>query len=226
MNTMARAGTALTAALLTCLAVLVPGAPRARADTEPILFVHGYGGNGGRWSTMIDRFEADGWPADRLFTIDYDSTRSNVAIAADIRARVDAIRSATGAAKVTIVAMSMGSLNSRHYLKFLGGTTAVSTWISLAGPNHGTTATRFCPQDRPTCQEMRIGSPFLTELNSGDETPGDVAYGTLWSDCDTVVNPDSSVSLAGAVNTYAGCLSHAAFLTDASVYAKVRDFVS
>ncbi|QYC40225.1 Extracellular esterase EstB precursor [Nonomuraea coxensis DSM 45129] len=226
MNAMARAGTALTAALLTCLAVLIPGTPPARADTEPILFVHGYGGNGGRWSTMIDRFEADGWPADRLFTIDYDSTKSNADIAADIRARVDAVRSATGAAKVTIVAMSMGSLNSRHYLKFLGGTAAVSTWVSLAGPNHGTTATRFCPQDRPTCQEMRAGSPFLTALNSGDETPGDVAYGTFWSDCDTVVNPDSSVSLTGAVNTYAGCLSHAAFLTDASVYEKVRGFVS
>jgi triacylglycerol lipase len=37
-------------------------------------------------------------------------------------------------------------------------------------------------------------------LNSRDETPGAVRYGTLWSPCDEIINPDTSVILSGATN--------------------------
>jgi triacylglycerol lipase len=206
------------------------GAPAASAadDPDPILFVHGFGGNGDRWATMVDRFEADGWAADRLFAMSYDSSESNADIALDVRDAVDDIRAATGAAEVDIVAMSMGSLNSRHYMKFLGGAAVVDDYVSLAGPNHGTTAANLlCLGGRnATCNEMKPGSAFLTALNSGDETPGDADYATFWSACDTVINPDASVSLAGATNTEVGCIGHAAFLTDTAVYEQVRDTVA
>lgn len=202
--------------------------PAAASDHDPVLFVHGFGGNGDRWATMVDRFEADGWAADRLFTISYDSSKSNAEIALDVRDAVDDIRASTGAAEVDIVAMSMGGLNTRHYMKFLGGSAVVDDYVSLAGPNHGTTmASLLCLGGRnATCNEMKPGSAFLTTLNSGDETPGEATYGTFWSPCDNIVNPDSSVSLAGATNTRVGCISHAAFLTDPGVYALVRDFVA
>ena len=48
---------------------------------------------------------------------------------------------------------------------------------------------------------MRPGSTFLTRPNAGDETPGTPNYGTWWSPCDEVINPDSSVALSGATNT-------------------------
>ena len=72
---------------------------------------------------------------------------------------------------------------------------------------------------------MRIGSTFLKELNEGDETPGTVNYGTWWSPCDEIINPDSSVALTGATNTKTACLSHTALTTDETVYKGVREFI-
>ncbi len=225
---LAAAAGAVVVAATTGLGTATAPPAAAAVDHDPILFVHGFGGNGDRWATMVDRFEADGWSPDRLFTISYDSTKSNADIALDVRDAVDDIRATTGAAGVDIVAMSMGGLNTRHYMKFLGGAAVVDDYVSLAGPNHGTTtASLLClGGGNATCNEMKPGSAFLAELNSGDETPGEATYGTFWSPCDSMVNPDSSVALAGATNTRVGCISHADFLTDPDVYGLVRDFVA
>jgi triacylglycerol lipase len=96
--------------------------------------------------------------------------------------------------------------------------------VSLGGPNHGTDTANSCFD--VSCTEMRTGSSFLTALNSGDEAPGSPRYATWWSPCDTVINPDSSVSLSGAVNTRTACLSHMGLLTDATVYAQTRDMIN
>ena len=66
---------------------------------------------------------------------------------------------------------------------------------------------------------------LFAELNAGDETPGAVSYGTWWSPCDEIINPDSSVALSGATNTKTACISHTALMSDATVYGQVREFV-
>jgi triacylglycerol lipase len=73
---------------------------------------------------------------------------------------------------------------------------------------------------------MIPGSSFLNSLNAVDETPGAVTYGTFWSSCDEVINPDTSTVLSGAVNVNVGCLGHTALRTDASVFTQVRNFVA
>src|SRR2546425_12893845 len=88
---------------------------------------------------MIPLFKADGWESNRLFAYTFSSTKSNASIAQDVKARVDQIRAATGAAKVDIITHSMGGLSSRYYLKNLGGQANIDDWASLGGPNHGTT---------------------------------------------------------------------------------------
>ena len=50
-------------------------------------------------------------------------------------------------------------------------------------------------------------------------------YGTWWSPCDEVINPDSSVALSGATNTQTACMSHSSLHENATVYAQVREFV-
>ena len=99
----------------------------------------------------------------------------------------------------------------------------VDDWVSLGGPNHGTETANFCFST--SCVEMRVGSKFLGELNATDETPGAVNYGTWWSPCDEIINPDSSVALSGATNTKTACISHTALTTDETVYEQVREFV-
>jgi triacylglycerol lipase len=194
------------------------------SHVDPILFVHGYTSDASAWNTMISRFQADGWESNRLFAYTFSSSKSNASIAQDVKARVDQIRTATGAAKVDIVTHSMGGLSSRYYLKNLGGQANVDDWVSLGGPNHGTTWAYGCFFFSP-CNQMIPGSSFLNQLNSGDETPGAVNYGTWWSPCDELINPDTSVILSGASNTQTSCMGHSALRTDATVYSQVREFV-
>ncbi|MEV0601046.1 triacylglycerol lipase [Streptomyces sp. NPDC050315] len=223
--------TALMAVLAGCLLALHAPAPAGAAGgsgftaaSHPILFVHGWSGSGANWDTMAGRFRADGWPAAYLDQWSYDSRQSNVTTAQQLATEVDRLLAATGASRVDVVTHSMGGLSSRYYAKNLGGAAKIDAWVSLGGPNHGTDSADACADT--SCGEMRIGSDFLTALNAGDETPGSPRYATWWSPCDTVINPDSSVSLAGAANTRTACLSHNALLTDATVYAQARDTVN
>jgi triacylglycerol lipase len=171
---------------------------------------------------MISRFQADGYPASRLFSWSYNTSQSNATTAQQISTKVDEILASTGAAKVDLISHSMGGLSTRYYTKNLGGDAKVDDFVSLGGPNHGTDTANFCFST--ACTEMRQGSAFLNALNSGDETPGAPHYGTFWSPCDEVINPDSSVPLSGATNTQTACLSHSSLHEDAAVYAQVRDF--
>jgi len=219
-------------AAIAAIAVLVPAATASAAKPgggggtithNPILFVHGWSESSTIWNTMISRFQGDGWISAELNNWSYNTSQSNVTTASAISTKVDQILANTGATKVDIITHSMGGLSSRYYVKNLGGDLKVDDWVSLGGPNHGTDTANFCFSS--ACTEMRVGSSFLTALNSGDETPGVVAYGTWWSPCDSIINPDSSVALSGATNTQTACLSHSDLYNDATVYGQVRNFV-
>jgi len=211
--------------LMLAFVVLAPSGKQTEAShVDPILFVHGYTSNASAWDTMRARFQADGWEANRLFAYTFSSTQSNATIAQAVRTRVNEILAATGAAKVDIVTHSMGGLSSRYYIKNLGGQSTVDDWVSLGGPNHGTTWAYGCFFFSP-CNQMIPGSSFLNGLNSGDETPGAVNYGTWWSPCDELINPDTSTILSGATNSQTSCMSHSTLRTDTTVYGQVREFV-
>jgi triacylglycerol lipase len=206
------------------VAVLAAALPSTAAAHEPILFVHGWNSNSSTWTTMVNRFAADGWTAAELNNWSYNTSQSNATTAGQIQTKVDQILAATGAAKVDLISHSMGGLSTRYYVKNLGGGAKVDEWVSLGGPNHGTDTANYCFST--ACSEMRIGSTFLNNLNAGDETPGTtVNWLTWWSPCDEVINPDSSVALSGATNRQTACLSHSALHEDATVYAQVRDAV-
>ncbi|MEU8773423.1 alpha/beta fold hydrolase [Streptomyces sp. NPDC048606] len=210
------------------LALVQGAAPVAPAHAaplpDPIVFVHGWNSDGSTWNTMADRFRRDGWPAERLRQWSYPTNQSNATTASRLADVVDHVRADTGAAKVDLVTHSMGGLSSRHYLKELGGDLKVDAWVSLAGPNHGTDAAYLC--GGAACAEMRPVSSFLAALNSGDETPGSPRYATWRSPWDSIVKPEESVALAGALNTRASCVQHTSFPTDAAVYREVRDHVA
>lgn len=215
---------ALTSAFAICLAGAAIS-PATSLAKDPILFVHGWSSSASTWNTMVSRFEEDGWAASELRAYSYNTSQSNKTTAETaVKSEVEALKKATGATKVDIVAHSMGSLNSRWYVKFVaGGEANVDEWVSLGGPNHGTETAFFCFST--ACTEMRPGSKFLGELNAGDETPGAVNYRTWWSPCDSIINPDSSVALSGATNTETACVAHTALHTDETIYNQVREFV-
>lgn len=129
-------------------------------------------------------------------------------------------------AVLAALGVGLAGLSSRYYLKNLGGTGVVDDWVSLGGPNHGTSTAYLCYLFSAGCRDMIPGSGFLNNLNAGDETPGAVSYGTFWSSCDEVINPDSSTLLSGATNVGVGCLGQSELRTNASVFTQVRNFVA
>jgi triacylglycerol lipase len=212
--------------VLAALSGAAPEGASAQAAQDPIVFVHGWNSSSSAWNTMIDRFVAAGVPRNRMLAVTYNSNQSNGTIANQVRDAVASLRASTGAARVDIVTHSMGGLSSRYYLKNLGGTAVVDEWVSLGGPNHGTNFAYACYPFSAGCRDMIPGSSFLDALNATDETPGSVRYGTFWSSCDEVINPDDSVLLSGATNTGVGCLGHSDLRTDAGVFNQVHSFTT
>jgi triacylglycerol lipase len=220
--------TAVIAAVTACSSDTLTGPePRAIVLTEtrnPILFVHGWNSSGAAWFTMIDRFKADGYGDQELFNWTYYSAQSNKITAQQLSAKVDSILGVTGASKVDIVTHSMGALSTRYYIKNLSGGSKVDDFVSLGGPNHGTNTAFFCAQT--ACVEMRPNSSFLNALNKKDETPGRIiSYGTWWSACDEVINPQRSTILNGATNTQTACIRHSDLHEDVTVYGLVKAWV-
>src|SRR5215203_3421125 len=138
-------------AFVTAIALCITGtalAPAASMAQDPILFVHGYTESASVWNTMIGRFEKDGYAKSSLSAYSYNTSQSNKTDAAEVKSRVETLLKNTGATKVDIVAHSMGSLNSRWYIKFLGGEAKVDDWVSLAAPTTAPNSPTSAPAPR------------------------------------------------------------------------------
>lgn len=89
-----------------------------------------------------------------------------------VGAAVDAALAAHPDAEVALVAHSIGGTSTRHYLKNLGGSDKVDTYVAFGTAQYGSPGA--CGQ--PVGAEVCPGTDFMTALNSGDDTPGDTAY--------------------------------------------------
>src|SRR3954447_24920556 len=111
-------------AILCAIALCITGtalAPAGASAQDPILFVHGYVESASLWKTMISRFEKDGYSKSFLSAYSYNTSQSNKVDAELVKTEVEKLLKPTGASKVDIIPHSMGSLNPRRYIKFLGG---------------------------------------------------------------------------------------------------------
>lgn len=217
--------TSLLCGLVLALSAALHAAPASADSHTPVIFVHGFMGKGGQWDDMRSSLVDSGYPEDRLHVFSYDWARSNTTIAGQLADSVNDVRGQHGADRVHLVTHSMGGLSSRYYIKNLGGTETVDQWISIGGPNNGTNIANMCPSLITPCEEMRHGSGFLNDLNSGDPTPGPVGYTTLRSPCDIVISPVDSTSLPGANNIQTGCVEHISMMWNGGVIDHVRGIV-
>lgn len=172
---------------------------------QPIVFVHGNGDSASIWQTTVWRFEANGWPRDRLHAIDlpYPLARDDDAKAqpgrtstgehmAFLKTEVEKVMKATGAGQVVLVANSRGGYAVRNYIQNGGGDKTVSHAVLGGVPNHGVWAVKGFRE----ANEFAGTGPFLTALNApknatGDEVSGPVKWLTLRSDNnDKFAQPD------------------------------------
>lgn len=189
------------------------GMGSALAQSEPIVFVHGYSGVKSNWDTMISRFTASGYPSSKLYRFGYNSlVYSNKTSASQLNSFVDSVRSSNANARVSIIAHSNGGLVSRWFRVKLGGTAKMRRFVTLGTPHKGTSWAYGCVS--PACFEMRYSSSFL------DSLAGQGCDRSLWSATDGIVIPASSAQCGTSIQT--ANVGHISLLSDTSVYNQVR----
>lgn len=174
---------------------------------RPVILVHGtFGDRTHLWEPISYRLSQAGYC---VFSLDYgDRGTGPIEDSAKQLSRFTArVLEATGARKVSMIGHSQGGLMPRYYIKYLGGARYVDDLIGLAPSHHGTTilnaplfgdgAFTGCR----ACEQQTAGSPFLTRLNAGDETPGAVDYTNVVTQYDEVVVPFTSGYLEGGRDT-------------------------
>jgi triacylglycerol lipase len=217
----ARGALAVLAALLACASTasaspyVAPGiSPPGANDWDcrpsaarpyPVVLVHGtFADMTVSWNLISPALKVSGYC---VFALDYGrrGTGPIEDSARELDAFVDRVLGATGAARVSLVGHSQGGMMPRHYIKFLGGTAEVDDLIGLSPSNHGTNNPGALLAEGAlacvSCGQQRTGSAFLTALNAGDETPGDVSYTVVQTRYDEVVTPYTSAFLAAGPNT-------------------------
>ena len=188
----------LGAILLLTLVTSAPAQP-----VPPVIFVHGNGDTAGLWITTFWRFEANGYPKDRLFALDLrnptarsvdanpQAGRSSTTDVRDqLAAEVARVRALTGADKVVLVAQSRGGNTVRNYIKNGGGAAVTSLAVLCGAVNHGVLVS-----DKVLLgSEFNGASDFMRDLNS---PPGEVVAGVRFvtirsSQDDKFAQPDGA----------------------------------
>lgn len=199
--------------------------PDASTPRPPVLVVHGINGSSADFDPLEQRMIAAGWEESRMFAIDFadPSWGCNVDNAAQIDARVDAILAQTGEPAIHIVAHSMGSLSSRHFVKNLAGSAKVTTVVTLGGMNHGLASP--CSPDFPgkpcVWTELCETGAFIADLNAAPAAPSGISWASICGTADTTV-PNASSPIDGAENIQVEGIDHMGLLDDPGVFEHVR----
>ncbi|MBL8570124.1 MAG: hydrolase [Phreatobacter sp.] len=177
-------------------AAALPALPlfgRAAAQTDgppPVIFVHGNGDHAALWMTTLWRFEANGWPRDRLVAFNFTDplSRNDDAVPMagrsgtedqlrELAAVVRSTLARTGAGKVALVGSSRGGYAIRNFVTG-DGAGQVSHAVLCGTPNRGVFDWEFNPGS-----EFNGRGPFLRRLNGRDTdiVPG-TAFLTLYSE--------------------------------------------
>lgn len=187
---------------------------------RPLVIVGGYASSPGFYRLLARSYEAAGATTVHVLPLidnAYADLRENIR---RLRHYVEGLE-----CEIDIVGHSEGGLIARGYCKFDGGTERVRHLVTLGTPNDGISfdrldPARFVPHDTvrraselaraaiaPLVEElssvalgqMRVGSPFMRELNADPATPGPTQYLAVASRHDGVI-PFESAALRDAPN--------------------------
>ncbi|GAB3678650.1 esterase/lipase family protein [Saccharopolyspora tripterygii] len=191
---------------------------------RPVVLVHGTGGNKStNWATYGPLLKNEGYC---VFALTYGAPVSSPtghdalgglgdmrASAAQLAKFVDEVRTATGSDQVDLVGHSQGTLMPAHYVKFLGGASAVHHYISIAPAWNGTGTDPVRPLSAlanafglqvpvcGACPQMLAGSQFLADLHEGGLASPGVDYLNIMTRYDELVVPHTSGAAPGMTNT-------------------------
>ena len=152
---------------------------------RPVIFVHGGAGSGAQFESQGMRLTSNGYPADRVAVLEYDSTFGTNTMA-EVQARLDDLIAdlleRTGADKVDLLGHSLGTFVSQSYLN--------------SSPERAAHVAHYVNIDGGTAAALPGGVPTLAVWGEGSQTRQIVGATNFYS-------PDQShVQVATAAETF------------------------
>jgi triacylglycerol esterase/lipase EstA (alpha/beta hydrolase family) len=187
-----------------------PEPPLVHDPQRPaVLLVHGYLCNRAVWRALLGSGKLAHC---NVATVDLEPIFGPMDEYADVvRAAVEKLRAATGAAQVTLVGHSMGGLAIRVYLRKFGAA-AVRKAITLATPHYGTL---FGPVGAGANAKSMAGkSAFMRDLEHGLSPALVAKFVCVATRDDNLIVPRSSPLLAGARHVLLDRVGHLALVED------------
>ncbi|HVT35620.1 MAG TPA: alpha/beta fold hydrolase [Nevskiaceae bacterium] len=174
--------------------------PYTHPDKPPVLLVHGTFTNANEqydW-TYIPLLDQRGYD---VCAVTYpDRGLGDQQVSAEYVVYALRKMHADSGRRVAMIGHSQGATMPRWALKWWpSARNAVQTFVMQAGPNHGTTvaASTIPVVGEPAAfWQFSPASNFVAALNSGDETPGDIAYTNLYTTFDELVEPSAPIPTA------------------------------
>lgn len=188
----------------------------------PVLMVPGWLDTAEDLAGLGVRLRSAGWPAEAVAAVTFqDPTGGNHRHAHEIAVAVERLRERTGAARVDIIAHSMGGLATRVYLK--EHPDAVRRVVFMATPHRGTLMAYLAFGEGG--DEMLPRSGFLEALNRFPPVPPGVEALTVRTLLDTHILPGTSATLPGVRDVMVCCPTHVGLTRDLEAFDAVRDFL-
>ncbi len=182
----------------------------------PVLLVHGYFCNHGIWYAFARWLAARGHAVE---AVDLEPVFGALDGSVEIVANgVERLRSRTGAARVAVVAHSMGGLAARAYLAARGHE-AVAAVVTLGTPHRGTWLARF--SRAANVVQMRLDCEWLRALAGGETPTTRALFTVVISHHDNIVVPAAIQTLEGARTVELVGRGHVELAYDRDVWAHV-----
>ena len=178
-----------------------------RANTPPVLLIHGYVNNAGALWRLWRSLCHNGFG---VFTLNLEPVYGDIGQYVPlIAARIESIRAVTGSTHVTLVCHSMGGLAARAYLRRSAQERVdpgVAKVITLGTPHHGTVLARI--ERSRNGRQMHPNSAWLTQLAEHEGGAWVCPLVSIYSLDDNVVVPATSARLDGARNIELAGIGH------------------
>jgi|GEM_PF-1460143 len=163
----------------------------------PVVMVPGFFLPTAIWVSLGHRLHDLGWTTQ--ITIPHWPSFGDIRnVSAATAFQVQQLQQRTGATRFEFIGHSMGGLVLRYFIKHMGGDKLGAHYVSFGTPQHGTVIGHIFPVT--SAVQMEPGSDFLTELNTGTETPGNFPYTSIRTNTDEIVLSSDSPILKGAAN--------------------------
>jgi len=179
----------------------------------PVLLVHGYLCNRGIWHPFARWLAARGHAVETLnLEPVFGAIDDYVPLLAEALAR---LRARSGAARVAIVAHSMGGLAVRAFIA-RHGCEDLGAVVTLGTPHRGTWMARF--GHGANARQMRLDSAWLRALAAREPSASRALFTVVLTHHDNMVLPQPIQTLEGAQTIALSALGHVALAYDHAVW--------